>query len=264
MITVVPYLMGNTGMPRKSPSSRNAQVNPLKVLDISNDSLFQERTLACLRSLEFEVDSVPTGCAGLQRANQNTWHAILLSDQVSDMHWMDVLKKLRSFTRVPIVVIASAPDHSCCIGSFNLGADEYVPQSIAQDKLVARLRALIRRAGWAVHENPTPVVNEVVVGALRLRLGTYTAFLGDTVLSLTRTEFEVLLTLARSAGKACTREELVESSKGGVWQVFDRGIDMHISALRRALGDESREPRFIKTVRGVGYCLQIPELAPAK
>jgi DNA-binding response OmpR family regulator len=56
----------------------------------------------------------------------------------------------------------------------------------------------------------------------------------------------------------------VESSKGGVWQVFDRGIDMHISALRRALGDESREPRFIKTVRGVGYCLQIPELAPAK
>ena len=264
MFTVASYPMANTGMPRKSVSNGRAQINPLRILDISNESSFRESALAYLSSLEFKVDSVSTGCAGLQRANQNTWHAILLSDQVSDMHWLDVLKKLRSFTRVPIVVIASAPEHSSGIESFNLGADEYVSLTVAHDKLMARLRALIRRAGWAVHENPIPVVNEVVVGALRLGLGTYTAFFGDTVLDLTRTEFEVLLTLARSAGKACTRDELVESSKGGVWQVFDRGIDMHISALRRALGDESKEPRFIKTVRGVGYRLEISELGPAK
>lgn len=264
MFTVAPYLMGNTGMPRKHLPSGKTQPHLLRILDISNESSFQERTLAYLSSLEFELDTVSTGCAGLQRANQNTWHAILLSDQVSDMHWHCVLKKLRSFSRVPVVIIASAPDHANCVASFNLGADEYVPESVPQDKLVARLRALIRRAGWAVHENPIPVVNEVVVGALRLRLGNYTASLGDTVLNLTRTEFEVLLTLARSAGQACTRDELVESSKGGVWQVFDRGIDMHISSLRRALGDESREPRFIKTVRGVGYRLEIPEMAPAK
>jgi len=172
--------------------------------------------------------------------------------------------KFRSFSGAPIVVITSVPDHASCVASFNLGADEYVPESVPQDKLVARLRALIRRAGWAVEEKPIPAVNEVVVGALRLRLGTYIASLGDTVLNLTRTEFEVLLTLARLPGKACTPDELVGCSQGGAWQVFDRGIDMHISALKRALGEESKEPRFIKTVRGVGSRLEMRELAHAK
>lgn len=248
-------------MARKPDSNEKSKVHPLRILDISPDSSFTLQISEYLSQLGFMVEGVPSGCVALQRAGQNTWQAILLSDEVRDMHWADLLKKLRSFSKVPVAILTSVPEQATRIACFNLGADDYITKPISHEELVARLRALIRRAGWAVHESPVPVMNEVVVGSLRLRLGTYTAFFGEAALDLTRTEFEVLLTLARSAGKACSRDELVESSKGGVWQVFDRGIDMHISALRRALGDESKEPRYIKTVRGVGYRLEISEFA---
>jgi DNA-binding response OmpR family regulator len=246
-------------MARKSPPDVESPVDQLHILVIDNDKSLRAQTAKYLAEFGFKVDFTCSGCTGVQRASLPSWHAIILDVNLSDMHWIDVLRKIRSFSKIPIVLTASALDEASCIAALNSGADEYLPKNISQPELVARLRAVVRRAGWTAHESPVPVINEVVVGPLRLRLGSYTAFFGERALNLTRTEFDVLLVLARAGGKVCTREELVESSTGGVWQVFDRGIDMHISALRRALGDESREPRYIRTIRGVGYVLTMPD-----
>jgi DNA-binding response OmpR family regulator len=248
-------------MPRKSVSSTDSSEKILRILLVASDTQFVNLTSNYLEQLGFQVESVTSGCAGLQRANNNTWHAVILDEGLADMLWLEVIRRLRSFTNIPLIVASGAETEVSRIAGLNMGADDYFAKHISSVELVARIRAVLRRAGWAVHERPIPVVSEVVVGELRLRLGTYTAYLGECALNLTRTEFDVLLTLARSAGKVCTREKLVESSKGGVWQVFDRGIDMHISSLRRALGDESKEPRYIRTVRGVGYVLTMTDSA---
>lgn len=251
--------IGYLAMPRKSFPSVESLADELHILVIDSDKSYREQTSKYLSELGFRLEFTCSGCTGVQRASQPSWHAIILDVELKDIHWIDVLKKIRAFSRIPILVIARSWDETSCITSLNLGADDYLSKSNSHPELVARLRAVVRRAGWTSHESPVPVINEVVVGTLRLRPGTYTAFLGERPLNLTRTEFDVLLVLARSGGKVCTREELVESSKGGVWQVFDRAIDMHISALRRALGDESKEPRYIRTIRGVGYVLTIPD-----
>jgi len=251
-------------MPRKSVSNFESSEVILRILLITNDVRYLELASAILNNQGFEVESVSSACAGIQRASQNVRHAVIVDEDIADIHWLELVRRMRSFTTIPILVACGAENEDNRVAGLNVGADDYFSKGIAQAQFVARLRAVIRRAGWAVHEAPVPVVKEVVVGALRLNLGTLTAFLGETPLDLTRTEFEVLLTLARSAGDVCTREQLVESSKGGVWQVFDRGIDMHISSIRRALGDESKEPRYIKTVRGMGYVLTIPEVLAAR
>ena len=245
-------------MPRKFDSSVTQSADSLRILLITSDVSYKELACAHLAPLGFSVEAVLSGCAGIQRANQNPRHAILIDEDLRDIHWLDLLRKIRAFTTAPILVLSGAESDANRIAGLNQGADDYFSKEVVQAEFIARVRAAVRRAGWASHEAPVPVIKEVVVGTLRLRLSTFTAFLGEAPLNLTRTEFEVLLTLARSAGEVCTREQLVESSKGGVWQVFDRGIDMHISALRRALGDESKEPKYIKTVRGLGYVLTVP------
>lgn len=250
------------GMPRKFVSSAEPATENIKVLLIDSSESFAALVSESLRQIEFTVEVVHSGCAGLENAKRHQWHLILLDVLLVDVDWVFALKKIRSFSHAPVVILADRHDASQCVIGLNLGADDYIQKNTCREEFLARLRALLRRAGWVSHETPTPVINEVVVGTLRLRLGSYTAVFGERVLDLTRTEFEVLLTLARNPGKVCTREKLVESTKGGVWQVFDRAIDMHISALRRILGDESREPRYIQTVRGVGYSLTIPDAAP--
>ena len=123
----------------------------------------------------------------------------------------------------------------------------------------ARLRAAVRRAGWVEESPALAPVREVVAGPLRISAETHTATLGDRPLALTRTEFELLLALARAKGRVKSRDMLFEELRGSEWEVFDRAIDMHISSLRKKLGDDPKEPRFIKTVRGVGYMLVVPE-----
>jgi DNA-binding response OmpR family regulator len=252
---------GPSGMPRKPLVNADCPARNINILLVAHSDFRCTLVSELQNEADFRVEIAPSGYSGVESAQKSGWHLILLEDVLPDIDWVSALKKIRTISSVPIVILTDEHKESECITGLNLGADEYLRKDTSQGEFVARIRALLRRAGWISHETPTPVISELVVGALRLRLGTFSAFFGERALELTRTEFEVLLTLAKNPGKVCTREQLVESTKGGVWQVFDRAIDMHISALRRILGDESREPRFIQTVRGVGYSLTVPDIA---
>jgi DNA-binding response OmpR family regulator len=139
-----------------------------------------------------------------------------------------------------------------------LGADDYVPKTFSSRELLARLRAVLRRAGWVDETMPVVPLKEIVVGPLRVNPATHAVMLHDEALNLTPAEYGLLLALANAHGRVKTREQLIEEVADREWDVFDRAIDMHISTLRKKLGDAPKDPRFIKTVRGYGYQLVTP------
>jgi DNA-binding response OmpR family regulator len=137
-----------------------------------------------------------------------------------------------------------------------LGADDYLPKPFSPRELLARIRALIRRSRGRAGP---PVGRRLEVGALSVDAARREAKLDGRVLDLTSYEFSLLFVLAERAGRVLSREQLMELARGSADEAFDRSIDVHISRLRAKLGDKPRKPTWIKTVRGVGYQLVLPE-----
>jgi DNA-binding response OmpR family regulator len=147
------------------------------------------------------------------------------------------------------MITAKGDDVDRIVG-LELGADDYLGKPFNPRELLARIRAVLRRT------QPTaPDGEQLRVGALVLNLGARAARLGERSLPLTQFEFELLAVLARAAGRVLSRDYLMETLRGTEFDSFDRSIDVHVSRLRYKLGDDPKAPRFIKTVRGVGYVL---------
>jgi DNA-binding response OmpR family regulator len=206
----------------------------------------------------FKVEAANLGAEGAERAITEQWHAIILDVMMPDMDGFEVLRRIRAKSKVPVVMLTGRGDEVDRVVGLELGADDYIPKTFSSRELLARLRAVLRRAGWVAETAPEPPVKELVVGQLRINAEAHTAVLGDEVLSLTPAEFGLLLSLAKARGRVKTREQLIEEVADREWDVFDRAIDMHISTLRKKLDDDPKEPRFIKTVRGYGYQLIAP------
>ena len=140
-----------------------------------------------------------------------------------------------------------------------MGADDYLPKTFSSRELLARLRAVTRRVVRAVEAGGSRDEAEIVVGVLRIRPGARVAILGEKPLTLTTLEFELLACLARSRGRVKSREQLIATIADRDYDGLDRSIDVHIWALRRKLGDDPKDPHFIRTVRAVGYMMINPE-----
>ncbi len=138
-------------------------------------------------------------------------------------------------------------------------ADDYVPKTFSTRELLARVRAVVRRAALASaapgSQAAAAAAETIAVGDLRLDPASRTATLRGQALPLTAVEFDLLCCLGRSAGRVLTRDQLLDQVSGRDYEVFDRSIDVHISALRRKLGDDPKQPRYIRTVRSAGYML---------
>jgi DNA-binding response OmpR family regulator len=171
-----------------------------------------------------------------------------------------VLKQLRRTSNTPVLMLTARGDEADRIVGLEIGADDYLPKTFSTRELLARLRAVTRRAvrttEAAAGEEFEP---ELVVGQLRVNAGTRTAVLGDQPLALTPVEFDLLASLARARGRVKSREQLLEEIADRNYDVFDRSIDVHISALRKKLGDDAKDPRFIRTLRSAGYMLINPD-----
>ena len=231
----------------------------LRVLVIDDDEDLCELTADYLTPLGFRVEAEHTGARGAERATGELWHAVILDVMLPDVDGFEVLRRIRAKSKVPVLMLTGRGEETDRIVGLELGADDYLPKTFSSRELLARLRAAVRRAGWVSESEAPAPMREVVAGPLRICTDTHTAMLDDKALTLTRTEFELLHALASAKGRVKSRDQLFEELRGGEWEVFDRAIDMHISVLRKKLGDDPKEPRFIKTVRGVGYMLVVPE-----
>ena len=231
---------------------------PVRVLVIDDDKKLCRLIGTYLGPMGYEVSAVHTGPDGVVRATGETWHAIILDLMLPGMDGFEVLKQIRKTSNVPVLMLTARGDEADRIVGLEIGADDYLPKTFSTRELLARLRAVTRRATHTEAKKEEED-SELVIGPLRVNPGARTAVLGDEPLTLTPVEFDLLASLARAKGRVKSREQLLDEIRDRNYDVFDRSIDVHISGLRKKLGDDPKTPRFIRTLRSAGYLLINPE-----
>ncbi len=228
------------------------------VLLIDDDRKLCRLIAGYLDPMGYEVVAAHNGPEGLARVDERHWHAVLLDLMLPGMDGFEVLKRIRHRSDVPVLMLTARGEEADRIVGLELGADDYLPKTCSSREMLARLRAVTRRSHRSEQEAP-PREKDLRVGVLRLQPDSRLATLGANPLQLTPVEYDLLLCLASAVGRVKTREQLLEEIRERNYEVFDRSIDVHISALRKKLGDDPKHPRFIRTVRTLGYSLLPPD-----
>jgi two-component system response regulator CpxR len=206
--------------------------------------------------LEREAEFVHDGVRGLEAALAGPWQAIVLDVMLPGMGGFEVLRRVREKSHVPILMLTARGDHVDRIVGLEMGADDYIPKPFDPRELVARIRAVLRRAEGAAE--PVQGAARLEVGPITIDFGAREAAVGGRRLDLTAVEFDLLVALAGAAGQVVDRDRLSRAALGRAFQPFDRSVDMHVSNLRRKLGAGPEGNPLIKTVRSSGYMLVRP------
>lgn len=217
------------------------------ILVIDDDAELCDLLVDYLGNEGFRVECAHDGTEGLARATARAWGLVVLDVMLPGASGFDVLRRLREVSRVPVLMLTARGEDVDRIVGLEMGADDYLAKPFNPRELVARIRAVQRRATHAT-DAPAAGPGVLVVGDVRLDLGARVAFKGVEELGLTSAEIALLEVLMRSAGKVVSREELSDKVLGRRFSPFDRSIDVHVSNLRRKLGAGS-----VRTVRGEGY-----------
>ena len=222
-----------------------------RVLVIDDDRKLCRLIRDYLEPMGYEVSAAHSGTDGVERAVGEAWDAVILDVMLPRLDGFEALKQIRRTSDVPVLMLTARGEEADRIVGLEMGADDYLPKTFSTRELLARLRAVVRRTRSA---RPVQAEEqEIAVGILRIHPGARVAVLGDQPLGLTPVEFDLLLCLARAKGRVKTREALLDEIRDRHYEVFDRSVDVHISALRKKLGDDPKTPQFIRTVRSAGY-----------
>ena len=218
-----------------------------------------------LEPMGYSVSLAHSGTDGLEMAVAGDFDAVILDVMLPRLNGFEVLKALRAQSNVPVLMLTGLGDEADRIVGLEIGADDYLPKTFSTRELLARLRAVIRRSRFTALERVVKLRDEreppVIVGDLRVDPESREAMLGEQPLMLTAVEFDLLIALARASGRVKTRERLLLEVAERDFEAFDRSIDVHISSIRRKLGDDPRSPQYIQTIRGIGYMMLKPGTA---
>jgi two-component system response regulator RegX3 len=198
----------------------------------------------------FEPVIAGTAAEALELASSRTPDLVLLDLMLPDGSGLDVCRELRSRSAVPIIMVTARGEEMDRVVGLEVGADDYVVKPFSAREVIARIRAVLRRTAAAPAGAPAEVVE---LGDLRVDAARRSASLGGEPLELSRKEFDLLRLLVDSAGSVVTRERLIDEVWDTNWFGSTKTLDVHVSALRKKLGDDPTTPRFIHTVRGVGF-----------
>lgn len=226
-----------------------------RVLMIDDDRRLCGLVRDYLEAMGFRVQVCHTGAEGLQRAIEDDYEAVILDVMLPEMDGFEVLRGLRKQSNVPVLMLTALGDEADRIVGLEMGADDYLPKTFSTRELLARLRAVMRR-GERIEA--AMARESMTAGPLEVDLQSHVATLHGVKVDLTALEFAILVAMMKSKGRVKSREALIEEVSDRRFDVFDRSIDVHISSLRKKLGDDPREPHFIRTVRGVGYAFGEP------
>jgi DNA-binding response OmpR family regulator len=234
------------------PSTESNQAREARVLLVDDDRELCQMLTEYLDAEHFEVKSVHDGGDALEALKADDFEILILDVMLPSVGGFDVLRKLGASYATPILMLTARGDDVDRIVGLELGADDYLSKPFNPRELVARIRAILRRASNRSRSN---VPDVLVVGPITLNTGTHLVHVADKSVPLTGAEFRVLELLMRSAGQVISRDSMTEQALGRKLVAYDRSIDTHISNLRRKLDLESGKNPEIKNVRGSGYTL---------
>jgi two-component system, OmpR family, response regulator RegX3 len=183
---------------------------------------------------------------------------VLLDVMLSDGSGLDVLREVRRHSAVPIIMLTARGDETDRVVGLELGADDYVVKPFSARELVARIRAVLRRVPDGDGPAAPNAAPEHRVGGLTVDTAQRRALLDGAELALTRREFDLLSLLVRNAGTVLTRERLIDEVWDTNWFGSTKTLDVHVSSLRKKLGDDAVDSRYLHTVRGVGFRFAAP------
>ncbi|MBL0719329.1 response regulator transcription factor [Piscinibacter sp. Jin2] len=222
-----------------------------RLLLIDDDARLAEMLGDYLRQAGLEVQVAPSLAEGRQRLAEDGWDALILDLMLPDGNGLDLTRELRAEPRtrsLPLLMLTARGEPMDRVVGLELGADDYLPKPFEPRELLARLKALLRRA------TPGEPASELLrFGRLEIDVGAHQARIAGQVCELTSYQFDLLLVLARAAGRVLSRDQIMDALRGHALEAFDRSIDVHVSRIRAAIEDDPKVPRRILTVRGAGY-----------
>jgi DNA-binding response OmpR family regulator len=221
-----------------------------KILIIDDDEELCELVSEYLTVEGFEIECVNDGATGLDRALSGEYDMAILDVMLPKMNGFDVLRNLREQSKLPVIMLTARGDDMERIVGLEIGADDYLPKPFNPRELAARLRAILRRT---VVDDEQGASEKLDVDGIQISAASRVAVCDGKELNLTSVEFGLLLELVKEAGKIVKKEDLSETVLERKLSPFDRSLDMHISNLRKKLGDRADGSERIKTIRSVGY-----------
>jgi len=220
-----------------------------RVVVVEDEQSISDPLRSALEREGYEVEVAATGAAALEAVRREEPDVVLLDLMLPDMDGRDVCRTIRSSSRVPIIMLTARGLETDRVVGLELGADDYLVKPFGMAELIARIRAVLRRAA----PDPTPGEDAIVLGDVRLDPRTRTATHSEEPLDLPRREFDLLHMLMTNAGTVLPRQRLMDDVWGVDWFGSTKTLDVHVAGLRRRLGDDAQESRYIHTVRGVGF-----------
>lgn len=204
----------------------------------------------------YDLTFAHNGQAGLEMALGGGYSAVVLDIMLPGMGGLQVLKAIREKSGVPVLLLSALQDEADRVIGLELGADDYLPKSFSPREILARLRAVTRRFS---RSRQSTSGDDIVIGGLAINTSVRTVCWQGEPVRLTAVEFDILRELALAKGRIKTRDQLLSALRESHLESCDRSVDVHVSAIRKKLRDDAKNPRIIRTIRSVGYCLVDPE-----
>jgi DNA-binding response OmpR family regulator len=220
-----------------------------RILLVEDEESIAEPLSAALERDGFTPLVAGTAAEGIRRFREDQPDLVLLDVMLPDGDGRDVLRDIRAESLTPVVMLTARGEETAKVSGLELGADDYVVKPFGAAELIARIRAVLRRAT----STETRHEGSLRVGDVAMDLNKRTATCKDEPIELTLKEFELLHLLLRDAGKVVTRTELMDEVWDPNWYGSTKTLDVHVSSLRRKLGDDPAQPRYVHTIRGVGF-----------
>lgn len=219
----------------------------MRVLIVDDDDGLRHRLSLFLAQHSIEVTEAANGEAGLAALSTTRFDAVLLDVVMPGMDGIEVVRRIRSMSDVPVLMLTAKDGELDQVLGLELGADDYVAKPFRARELLARIRSVLRRS------RPQARDDTLAVAGIEVNLSSRTVHVEGQRLELGGIEFDILVALMRSRGKVLPREGLLAEAGRNCVTVSERTVDVHVSRLRKKLGDDPRTPRLIKTVHGIGY-----------
>jgi len=224
-----------------------------RVLMIEDDLRLAEMLVRYLGDNGFALTARHDAGSGLRALASEEYAAVILDVMLPDLDGFEVCRRIRAQSTVPILMLTARGDPTDRVVGLELGADDYLPKPFEPRELVARLRAILRRAGTQAGSTGTGRTPPLRFGRLEIDRDAHVVRVDGKACELTSYQFELLRVLAENAGRVLSRDAIMDRLGGGTVSAFDRSIDVHVSRIRAAIENDPKNPRRILTVRGAGY-----------